>query len=70
MDYFFSLVPLRPEGRLQRIFSLSRKYIVEVEAHPINQDEYDFLTEGGILRLSGDVRITSPSVISREQSSI
>ena len=70
MDYFFSLVPLRPEGRLQRIFSLSRGYIVEVEAHPVNQDEYDFLTEGGILRLSGDVRIASPSVISWERSSI
>lgn len=33
-DYFFSLAPLQPEGRLQRIFSLSREYVVEVEVHP------------------------------------
>ena len=62
-DYFFSLEPLQPEGRLQRIFSLSREYIVEVEVHPVNQDEYQFLTEGGIGRLTGDVRIGPPSTI-------
>lgn len=62
-DYFFSLAPLRPEGRLQRIFSLSREYIVEVEAHPVNRDEYQFLIQGGIGRLAGDVRIESPCAI-------
>jgi chitin disaccharide deacetylase len=51
-DYFFSLAPLQPEDRLQRIFSLSRDHVVEVETHPVNQDEYQFLTEGGLARLA------------------
>jgi chitin disaccharide deacetylase len=55
-DYFFSLAPLQPEDRLQRIILLSRKYVVEVEAHPINHDEYRFLAEGGISRLAEDIR--------------
>ena len=50
-DYFFSLSPIKPENRLERIFSLSRKCVVEVEAHPINQDEYCFLIEGGSAQL-------------------
>ena len=58
-DYFFSLAPLKPEDRLRRILSLSREHVVEVEAHPVNQDEYHFLTEGGIFRLAGDIRIAS-----------
>jgi len=62
-DYFFSLAPLYPEDRLQRIFSLSREHVVEVETHPVNQDEYHFLTQQGIARLSGDARIGSPSII-------
>jgi hypothetical protein len=44
-DYFFSLGPIEPKNRLERIFSLSRRFVVEVEAHPINQDEYSFLTQ-------------------------
>ena len=59
VDYFFSLAPLKPEDRLQRIFYLSREHVVEVEAHPVNQDEYHFLAEGGISRLAGDIRIAS-----------
>jgi len=62
-DYFFSLAPLQPQERLQRIFTLSREHVVEVEVHPVNQDEYQFLTEGGIGRLTGDVRIGPPSTI-------
>jgi chitin disaccharide deacetylase len=70
VDYFFSLAPLQPEDRLQRIFSLAREHVVEVEAHPVNQDEYHFLTAGRISRLSGDVRIGSSSSISWERCNI
>lgn len=63
-DYFFSLSPLQPEGRLQRIISLTREYVVEVETHPVNPDEYRFLTEEGIARFVENVRIASPSAIS------
>jgi hypothetical protein len=62
-DYFFSLAPLQPEHRLERIFSLARASLVEVETHPIKGDEYGFLTGGGIGRLAKDVRIVlSPAV--------
>lgn len=44
-DYFFSLAPIKPENRLERIFLLSRNFVVEVEAHPINHEEYAFLRE-------------------------
>ena len=59
-DYFFSLAPLQPDGRLQRIFSLSHEYVIEMEAHPVNRDEYKFLTEGGVDRMAGDVKIEPP----------
>jgi hypothetical protein len=56
-DFFFSLAPLNPHVRLQRIFSLARHFAVEVETHPVNPDEYQFLSSGEISRLAGEVRI-------------
>jgi chitin disaccharide deacetylase len=56
-DYFFSLAPLDPPGRLQRIFSLARQSVVEVETHPVNADEYRFLMGDDILRWSEDCPI-------------
>jgi predicted glycoside hydrolase/deacetylase ChbG (UPF0249 family) len=47
-DFFFQLEPLEPKDRLQRIFSLSRQFVVEVEAHPAKADEYRFLTSGEV----------------------
>lgn len=43
VDYLFALHPLQPLQRLYRIFSISRQFIVELETHPINEDEYTFL---------------------------
>jgi len=57
VDFFFSLAPLEPAERLQRIFSLSSQFVVEVETHPVNLDEYRFLAEGGIFRQFGDLSI-------------
>ena len=56
-DFFFSLVPLEPPARLQRIFSLARQFAVEVEVHPANPEEHQFLAGGEIFRFAGDVRI-------------
>lgn len=42
-DYFYSLPPLLPKNRLERIFSLANDWVVEVEAHPVNAEEYRFL---------------------------
>jgi predicted glycoside hydrolase/deacetylase ChbG (UPF0249 family) len=50
VDFFFSLPPLEPPARLQRIFSLANQYVVEVETHPANSKEYRFLAEGEIFR--------------------
>src|SRR5438270_6197533 len=67
VDFFFSLAPLEPRSRLQRIFSLSRQRVVEVETHPVQPEEYRFLTSGEIFRLAVDVRIAPPSAIPRRR---
>ncbi len=58
-DYFFSLPPLEPRERLERIAALARDYYVEVETHPINADEYRFLTGGDAVRWAGGVPIAT-----------
>ncbi len=50
--FFFSLDPIDEPGRLRRIFSLSRRFTVEVATHPFNAKDYKFLTEGDIFRLA------------------
>ena len=56
-DFFLSLKPLEPPGRLQRIFSLGRQFAVEVEAHPASPEEYRFLAGREIYRSTGSVPI-------------
>jgi hypothetical protein len=57
VHHFFSLAPLEPAGRLQRIFALAREGVVEVETHPVREAEYRFLTGGEILRPAAGVRL-------------
>jgi predicted glycoside hydrolase/deacetylase ChbG (UPF0249 family) len=59
VDFLFSLPPLEPTHRLQRIYSLARQYVVELETHPVNPEEYRFLTGDGIFRQLGDVTIAT-----------
>ncbi len=42
-DHFFSLTPIEPQ-RLAKIASLARQFTVELETHPVNPEEYEFLT--------------------------
>jgi hypothetical protein len=56
-DFLFTLPPLEPPVRLQRIFSLAREFVVEIETHPVNPDEYRFLTGDQVLNRSGNVMI-------------
>jgi hypothetical protein len=56
-DFFFALPPMDPSGRLERIFDLANRCSVEVETHPVNADEYQFLTGGELMRRVGDVKI-------------
>jgi len=62
VDFFFSLPPLQPVSRLERIFSLARQFTVEVETHPINSEEYRFLTRGDILRV-GNLQIAPRYIV-------
>lgn len=53
-DFFFSLPPFAPPLRIQRIFNFAHNFVVEVETHPLNPEEYQFLTEGSFLRWTND----------------
>jgi hypothetical protein len=59
VDFLFPLAPLEPRGRLERLRLLARKFVVEVETHPVNADELLFLTDGEAERWAGDVAIAS-----------
>ena len=61
VDHLFSLAPLEPAARLQRILSLARNSVVELETHPANPDEHRFLTSGEMLRQLGDLAISPNS---------
>ena len=56
-DYFFSLAPLDPPARLERIWARARRFVVEMEVHPAMPDEYRFLIDGGIARWATGVRV-------------
>lgn len=58
VDYFFALPPLSPPDRLEKIFALARDFVVEVETHPVHNEEYRFLTGGDIFRIAGDMPIS------------
>ncbi|MDR3727397.1 MAG: ChbG/HpnK family deacetylase [Terracidiphilus sp.] len=56
-DFFFCLRPYDPPGRLQKIFELALYSNVEVETHPINRGEYEFLHSEAFKRCAGQVAI-------------
>ena len=61
-DFFFSLPPLEPVDRLDRIFGLAHQSVVEVETHPVNTEEHRFLTDG-IRCIMGDVPIATGFIV-------
>jgi hypothetical protein len=61
-DFFFPLPPLEPVERLQRIFSLARTRVVELETHPVNPAEYAFLN-GGMCAAFGELPIATGFVL-------
>jgi hypothetical protein len=67
MDFLFALPPLEPSDRLQRIFSLARRFAVEVETHPADPAEYRFLTGDEIFRRTGGLPIATRFVAPRER---
>jgi hypothetical protein len=59
VDFLFPLAPLQPRERLERLRSMARQFVIEVETHPVNSDELLFLKSGDALRWAGDVAIAS-----------
>jgi hypothetical protein len=57
VDCLFALPPLEPK-RLLQIFSRSREITIEVETHPTNPVEFEFLTGGALFRLLGDIPLS------------
>ena len=53
-DFFFDLQPLEPRQRLEEIFDLSERFDIEVETHPIHDEEYRFLADGELMRWAGE----------------
>ena len=57
-DYLYSLPPLEPPARIERIFQLAKNYVVEVETHPIDPAEYHFLNSGRMLSQLGEIQVS------------
>jgi hypothetical protein len=64
-DYLFSLAPLEPPSRLQRIFALASHHVIEVETHPVQPQEYWFLMGGEVFRHAKGIRMGPPSAMFR-----
>ncbi len=56
-DCFFALLPVEPQKGIDEVFSIARRSIVELETHPVNPEEFRFLTGGEIMRRKGDLQI-------------
>lgn len=52
-DFFFDLQPLEPWERLVGILELADRFDVEIETHPVRDNEYRFLTNGGLTLCAG-----------------
>lgn len=50
VDFLFAIEPIETE-RLQRICSCARQAFVELETHPVNEDEFQFLTSHKMITL-------------------
>lgn len=63
--YFFSIEPVEKQERLKKIADLSRSSLVELETHPINPEEFRFLTGGEFFRCIGSASIATRYEVSK-----
>lgn len=56
-DFLFSLFPLEPESYLQKKINFAKTFRVEIETHPANDNEYQFLMSGCLQDRAGQVEI-------------
>ncbi|MGH9342826.1 MAG: hypothetical protein ACRD19_03565, partial [Terriglobia bacterium] len=67
-DFLFNLAPLYPRPRLERIFALGAGANVEVETHPVNDEEYKFLSERQFGSYAGEGAVARGYVLRRFNS--
>ena len=70
VDFLFPLAPLEPRARLERIRSLAQQHMVEVETHPVNADEYRFLTGSEVIRWTNGTPIAPGFLASRSDRNV
>jgi predicted glycoside hydrolase/deacetylase ChbG (UPF0249 family) len=68
-DFFFSLPPINPRARLEKMLSLARRFSVEVETHPANVDEYKFLMDGELTNRTSKVTVARGYCLGSRESS-
>ena len=56
--YFFSIAPVEPQARIERIAGLARHHAVEIETHPAVAEEFRFLMNGGLAHCLGNVAVS------------
>lgn len=66
-DYFLSLVPLTAV-RLQKIRSLASRAVVEVETHPVNPPEYNFLMRQGFPDFANQLNVARRYAVNRRMA--
>jgi predicted glycoside hydrolase/deacetylase ChbG (UPF0249 family) len=66
VDFLFPLAPFRSE-RLQRICALARHAVVEVETHPVQPEEYRYLTGGEMFQRFDGVAMGSHALVARSR---
>jgi len=57
-DFFFDLLPIEPRHRLPRILKLADRFDIEIETHPVRDEEYRFLVGGGLSHLDNNVAVS------------
>jgi hypothetical protein len=56
--FFFDLQPLEPRQRFTEILGLAPRFDVEIETHPVRDEEFSFLIDGALLRSASDIGVS------------
>jgi len=56
-DFFFRIPPIEPRSRMSSIFALADRHSVELETHPAEDEDYEYLMEGELMRGLGNVEV-------------
>ncbi len=67
-DCLFALTPLDRPGRLERLIAMARSHVVEIETHPVQPDEFSFLTGGAFFRLAEGTAIGPHTAVAWSRS--